>query len=318
MPTELQILVEVGTAVIADTFDTLGQLPPVLDNSLFPIPETGVRFIGPAYTISGVSHQESVTGDRTKLAAIDEMPPGRQPIQTKWFMPAERERAYRFLRSQIEKGRQAYIICPLVQESDKIEAKSAVQEHTRLQESVFPDLRLGLLHGQLKGEEKERVMHQFSTHELDVLVSTSVVEVGIDVPNATVMMIEGANRFGLSQLHQFRGRVGRGEHQSFCILMADTVTDDGEERLRTIEETQDGFELAQKDLEMRGPGDFFGTRQSGLPELQLASLGDTPLLELARHEAQAIFAADPTLSQPAHRLLATRVDEFWSGEGDLS
>ncbi|MBN1582071.1 MAG: ATP-dependent DNA helicase RecG, partial [Anaerolineae bacterium] len=252
------------------------------------------------------------------LSIIDEMPPGRQPIQTKWFMPAERERAYRFVQSQIEKGRQAYIICPLVEESDKIEAKSAVQEHSRLQESIFPNLRLGLLHGRLKGEEKERVMHQFSAHELDILVSTSVVEVGIDVPNATVMMIEGANRFGLSQLHQFRGRVGRGEHASFCILIADTVTDVGEERLRAIEETQDGFKLAERDLEMRGPGDFFGTRQSGLPELKLASLGDTPLLELARREAQTIFAEDPTLSQPAHRLLAARVDAFWGGEGDLS
>lgn len=252
------------------------------------------------------------------LSIIDEMPPGRQPIQTKWFMPAERERAYRFLRSQVEKGRQAYIVCPLVEESDKIEAKSALQEHQRLQESIFPNLRLGLLHGRLKGEEKERVMRQFSEHQLDILVSTSVVEVGIDVPNATVMMIEGANRFGLSQLHQFRGRVGRGEHPSFCILMADTVTDVGEERLRAIEETQDGFVLAQRDLEMRGPGDFFGTRQSGLPELKLASLGDTPLLELARREAQAIFGEDPALSQPKHRLLAARVAAFWGGEGDLS
>jgi ATP-dependent DNA helicase RecG len=252
------------------------------------------------------------------LAIIDEMPPGRQPIQTKWFMPAERERAYRFLRAQVEKGRQAYIICPLVEESDKIEAKSAVQEHQRLQKTIFPDLRLGLLHGRLKAEEKEDVMRRFSDQELDILVSTAVVEVGIDVPNATVMMIEGANRFGLSQLHQFRGRVGRGEHQSFCILMADTVTDLGKERLQAIEGIQDGFELAQRDLEMRGPGDFFGTRQSGLPELQLASLGDTPLLELARREAQALFAEDPTLSQPGHRLLAAKVDAFWGGEGDLS
>ena len=252
------------------------------------------------------------------LSTIDEMPPGRQPIQTKWFMPAERERAYRFLHAQIDKGRQAFIICPLVQESDKIEAKAAVQEHQRLQKSIFPDLRLGLLHGRLKGEEKEAVMRRFSEGELDILVSTSVVEVGIDVPNATVMMIEGADRFGLSQLHQFRGRVGRGEHQSFCILMADTVTDVGEERLRAIEETQDGFKLAQKDLELRGPGDFFGTRQSGLPELKLASLGDTPLLELARREAQTLFAQDPKLAQPGHRLLASKVEAFWSGQGDLS
>jgi ATP-dependent DNA helicase RecG len=252
------------------------------------------------------------------LSIIDEMPPGRQPIQTKWFMPAERERAYRFLRSQVEKGYQAYIICPLVEESDKVEAKAAVDEHQRLQKTIYPDLRLGLLHGRLKSEEKEEVMRQFGANELDILVSTSVVEVGIDVPNATVMLIEGANRFGLSQLHQFRGRVGRGEAASYCILMSDTVTDVSEERLRAIEETNDGFQLAEKDLELRGPGDFFGTRQSGLPELKLASLGDTPLLELARREAQALFAQDPDLSHPDHRLLARKVVAFWSGEGDLS
>jgi len=252
------------------------------------------------------------------LSLIDEMPPGRQPIQTRWFMPAERERAYRFVRAQVEQGRQAYIICPLVEESEKIEAKAAVEEHERLSKSIFPDLRLGLLHGRLKGAEKEKVMRAFSEHEMDILVSTSVVEVGIDVPNATVMLIEGANRFGLSQLHQFRGRVGRGEHASYCILLSDTTTDVSEERLRAIEDTQDGFKLAERDLEMRGPGDFFGTRQSGLPELKLASLGDTPLLELARREAQELFAEDPSLSHPDYRLLARRVDQFWGGEGDLS
>lgn len=252
------------------------------------------------------------------LSLIDEMPPGRQPIQTKWFMPGERERAYRFVRSQIKAGRQAYIICPLVEESDKIEAKAAVEEHRRLQESIYPDLRLGLLHGRLKGTEKDEVMRAFSDREVDILVSTSVVEVGIDVPNATVMLIEGANRFGLAQLHQFRGRVGRGEHASYCILLSDTVTDVSEERLRAIEETQDGFKLAERDLEMRGPGDFFGTRQSGLPELKLASLGDTPLLELARREATELYAQDRDLSHPDHRLLARKVDQFWSGEGDLS
>jgi ATP-dependent DNA helicase RecG len=252
------------------------------------------------------------------LSVIDEMPPGRQPIRTRWFAPAERERAYRFVRAQAEQGRQAYIICPLVEESEKIEAKAAVEEHQRLQKSIFPDLRLGLLHGRLPSAEKEQVMRQFGKGELDILVCTSVVEVGIDVPNATVMLIEGANRFGLSQLHQFRGRVGRGEQQSFCILLSDATTDVSEERLRAIEETTDGFKLAEKDLEMRGPGDFFGTRQSGLPELKMASLGDTPLLELARREAQAVFAIDPTLSHPDYRLLSRKVDEFWRGEGDLS
>ena len=252
------------------------------------------------------------------LSLIDEMPPGRQAIETRWFLPGERERAYRFVLSQIQQGRQAYIICPLVEESDKVEAKAAVEEHERLQKSVFPDLRLGLLHGRLKAAEKESVMHAFDQRELDILVSTSVVEVGIDVPNATVMLIEGANRFGLSQLHQFRGRVGRGEWKSYCILLSDTTTDVSEERLKAIEETQDGFKLAERDLEMRGPGDFFGTRQSGLPELRLASLGDTPLLELARREARALYDQDPTLSDPDHRLLARQVARFWGGEGDLS
>jgi ATP-dependent DNA helicase RecG len=252
------------------------------------------------------------------VSVIDEMPPGRQPIQTRWFMKTERERAYRFLRSQIQKGHQAYIICPLVEESDKIEAKAAVEEYERLQKSIYPDLRLGLLHGRLKSADKEQVMHQFGEHKLDILVSTSVVEVGIDMPNATVMLIEGANRFGLSQLHQFRGRVGRGKHASFCILLSDATTDASDERLRAIEDTQDGFKLAEKDLEMRGPGDFFGTRQSGLPELKMASLGDTSLLELARREAQKLFRNDPSLSHPDHRLLVRKVNAFWGGEGDLS
>jgi ATP-dependent DNA helicase RecG len=252
------------------------------------------------------------------VSVIDEMPPGRQPIRTRWFMPGERERAYRFVRSQVEQGRQAYVICPLVEESDKIEAKSAIAEHERLQKTIYPDLRVGLLHGRLKGADKEAVMRAFGAGEVDVLVSTSVVEVGIDVPNATVMMIEGANRFGLAQLHQFRGRVGRGAHESYCILLSDTTTDLSEERLRAIEGTQDGFELAERDLQMRGPGDFFGTRQSGLPELQMASLGDTPLLELARREALALFEQDPTLSHPDHRLLERKVNEFWSGGGDPS
>jgi ATP-dependent DNA helicase RecG len=253
-----------------------------------------------------------------ELSVIDEMPPGRLPIQTRWFLPEERERAYRFLQAQVKKGHQAYIICPLVEESDKIEAKAAVEEHRRLQKTIFPDLRLGLMHGRLKSEEKEAVMRQFSERELDIMVSTSVIEVGIDVPNATVMMIEGANRFGLSQLHQFRGRVGRGSSQSYCVLLADATTDVGEERLRAIEETNDGFQLAEKDLELRGPGDFFGTRQSGLPELKLASLGDTPLLEKARQEAKTLFKEDPNLTHPDHRLLVRKVREFWGGEGDLS
>jgi ATP-dependent DNA helicase RecG len=252
------------------------------------------------------------------LSIIDELPPGRREIQTRWLFPRERERAYCFVRSQIEQGHQAFIICPLVEESEKIEAKAAVEEHRRLQEEIFPDLRLGLLHGRMKGEEKEAVMAQFHRGELDILVSTSVVEVGIDVPNATVMLVEGAERFGLAQLHQFRGRVGRSEHPSYCLLVADSPSFEGEQRLRAIEGTQDGFALAEKDLELRGPGEFFGTRQSGLPDLKLAKLSDMRILEQARTEALALFRDDPDLSRPEHRLLARKVDEFWKGEGDLS
>ncbi len=252
------------------------------------------------------------------LSVIDEMPPGRQTIQTRWLAPRERERAYQFIKSQIEQGRQAFIICPLVEESEKIESKAAVEEHQRLQHEIFPDLKLGLLHGRMKSEEKEAVMAQFKRGELDILVSTAVVEVGIDVPNATVMLIESANRFGLAQLHQFRGRVGRGEHQSYCLLLADAVTETSEQRLKVIAETQDGFRLAEEDLKLRGPGDFFGTRQSGLPELRMAGLGDTQILEEARSVAAAIFQQDPELNASEHALLAQKVEHFWQGEGDLS
>ncbi|OQY20743.1 MAG: hypothetical protein B6I34_08490 [Anaerolineaceae bacterium 4572_32.1] len=252
------------------------------------------------------------------VSTLDEMPPGRQPIETRWFLPRERERAYNLIRSQVEKGHQAFIICPLVEESGQIEAKAAVEEHERLQQNIFPDLSLGLLHGRLKGAEKEAVMAQFQRKELDILVSTSVVEVGIDVPNATVMLVEGANRFGLAQLHQFRGRVGRGKARSICILLSDTPSEDSVERLRAIESTQDGFKLAEVDLEMRGPGEFFGTRQSGMPPLRMAKLSDVHILEQARRIAKDIFERDPALKDPQHRLLARKLAEFWQGQADLS
>lgn len=252
------------------------------------------------------------------VSIIDEMPPGREPIKTRMIMPIERERAYSFLRSQIEKGHQAFIICPLVEESENIEAKAAVQEHKRLQEEVFPDLRLGLLHGRLKGEEKERTMASFAQGELAILVTTSVVEVGIDVPNATVMLVEGAERFGLAQLHQFRGRVGRSKYPSYCLLVSSSTSPQAQERLQAVEATNDGFALAQKDLEMRGPGEFLGTRQSGFPNMRMASVTDLKLVEAARQAAQRFFKTDPELSAPGNRLLARRVAQFWEEKGEIS
>jgi len=253
------------------------------------------------------------------ISTIDELPPGRKEIITKWMKPMERERAYTFLRARVMESQQAFIICPLIEESEKVEAKAAVEEHRRLQEEVFPDLRLGLLHGRMTAEEKEAVMREFYAGELDILVCTPVVEVGIDVPNATVMLIEGADRFGLAQLHQFRGRVGRGEEQSYCLLLADSPSDTGVQRLEIIKSTQDGFKLADEDLAMRGPGQFFGTRQSGLPDLKVARLSDVRVLEEARTVAQQIWEEDPHMELPKNRLLATRVEEFWQrGEGDLS
>lgn len=242
---------------------------------------------------------------------LDEMPPGRQPIDTHWFTPIERERAYGFVRNQVKEGRQAFIICPLVEETEKVEAKAAIEEHERLQREVFPQYRLGLLHGRMKPKDKDEVMTAFARGDMQILVSTSVVEVGIDVPNATVMMIEGANRFGLSQLHQFRGRVGRGQHKSFCLLIADSSSAVSEDRLQAIVSTQDGFKLAEKDLEIRGPGEFFGTRQSGEPELKLVGIGDRDLLELARSQAEQLLAADPALAAPDCKQLAEKVTTFW-------
>jgi len=252
------------------------------------------------------------------LSIIDELPPHRQKIITKWLAPFDRERAYAFLRQHVESGRQAFIICPLIEESEKIEAKAAVSEYTHLRDQVFPDLRLGLLHGRMKSADKEEGMARFRAGDYDILVSTPVVEVGIDIPNATVMLVEGADHFGLAQLHQFRGRVGRGEHQSYCLLLADSPSFEGEQRLKVIETTDDGFLLAEEDLKMRGPGEFFGTRQSGLPDLKVAQIGDTRVLEQARRAAQDLFEQDAALTRPEHQALAARVRQFWGTATDLS
>ena len=259
----------------------------------------------------------TVYGD-LDLSIIDEMPPGRQEIKTKWLGPRERERAYAFIRNQVKEGRQVFVICPLIEESESIDAKAAVEEYERLSKQVYPDLHIGLIHGKLRPAEKDTTMQAFHDRQLDILVATSVVEVGIDVPNATVMLIEGADRFGLAQLHQFRGRVGRGEHQSYCLLLADKSGSTSDERLHVIESTQDGFRLAEEDLKLRGPGEFFGTRQSGLPDLKIAKLSDVHILEEARGIAQELFDHDPDLKEPQHKLIAQHVDEFWKGKGDLS
>jgi ATP-dependent DNA helicase RecG len=252
------------------------------------------------------------------LSVIDELPPGRKEIKTKWLKPGQRTRAYDFLRREIVAGAQAFIICPLIEESESIEAKAAIAEYERLSQEVFSDLKLGLLHGRMAAGEKDKIMKSFREGRLDILVSTPVVEVGIDVPNATVMLIEAADRFGLSQLHQFRGRVGRGEKQSYCLLLAEKPSPEGSERLQAIEGIQDGFVLAEKDLELRGPGEFFGTRQSGLPDLRMARLSDTPLLELARNEAVALFRKDSSLTMPEHQLLAQELSRVWQTSGELS
>lgn len=253
------------------------------------------------------------------LSSLDEMPPGRQEIKTRWLRSAERERAYNFIRRQAGEGRQAYIIYPLVEESEMVDARAAVEEYEKLQTEVFPDLTVGLIHGRLRPDEKEQAMRAFHEGQTHVLVATSVIEVGVDVPNSTVMVVDGADRFGLAQLHQFRGRVGRGEHQSYCILIADEVTSDAEQRLMALEATNDGFVLAEKDLELRGPGEFFGRQQSGLPELRLASLlHDFQVLEMAQSEAAELFKVDPELTAADNRLLRERVAQFWEHAGDVS
>ena len=253
------------------------------------------------------------------LTVIDEMPPGRIPIETRVLRTIERSRAHSFITGQLEAGHQAFIIYPLVEGSEKIQAKAAVDEHQRLQEKVFVGYKVGLLHGRMRPDEKETTMASFRAGEYEVIVSTSVLEVGVDIPNATVMLIEGANRFGLTQLHQFRGRVGRGEHKSYCLLIPDSEDQADNQRLSAMESTNDGFELAELDLSQRGPGDFLGTRQSGFAELRTAQLTDIHLIEKARREAVHFFNADPTLTQSEHALLSKEMIRFWTiGKGEIS
>src|SRR5439155_9345323 len=232
-------------------------------------------------------------------------PPGRKPIRTVLLRPSERRHAYEHVRRQVAQGRQAYVICPLVEDSPHLEVRAATEEYARLQQGELAGLRLGLVHGRLRADEKKAAMTAFRDGAIDVLVATAVVEVGVDVPNATLMIVEGAERFGLAQLHQFRGRIGRGEHAATCALITEAASPDAEKRLETVVQSTDGLALAEADLRLRGPGDFYGLRQSGLPELQVATLADADLVERARRAAERLLARDPTLAE--HAALADAV-----------
>jgi ATP-dependent DNA helicase RecG len=246
------------------------------------------------------------------VSVIDELPPGRIPIVTKRFSAMDRQRSWELVRREVNDGRQAFVICPLVEESETLDAKAAVTEAEFLQRDVFPEFKVQVLHGRMSGREKDRIMEEFRAKATDILVSTSVIEVGIDIPNASVMLIEGAERFGLAQLHQFRGRIGRGPYQSYCLLLADDTTPEAEQRLQIMVDSNDGFVLAQKDLELRGPGDFIGTRQSGLPEMaSTIRWFDTRTLDSARREAESILAEDPTMSSNTWRPLRDHAARFW-------
>jgi ATP-dependent DNA helicase RecG len=262
-----------------------------------------------------------------EVSIIDEQPANRKPIRTAVRTESQKNKVYEFVKDEIERGRQAYIVFPLVEESEKMDLKAATKEFEFLQKNIFPNYRLGLLHGRLKSETKDEVMQKFKRGEIQILVSTTVIEVGIDVPNATMMIIENAERFGLSQLHQLRGRVGRGPDQSYCVLIAnyhwfDThaknmktleVRDEKEHahtRLETMVQTTDGFKIAEVDLKLRGPGEFFGTRQSGLPALRIANLvDDADLLSLAREDAFDLIKNDPHLRQKSNEYIRKHFED---------
>ncbi|MEB3308861.1 MAG: ATP-dependent DNA helicase RecG [Snowella sp.] len=258
-----------------------GQSPHVLTMTATPIPRTM------ALTLHG----------DLDVSQIDELPPGRQPIQTTALTAKERSQAFDLIRREVAQGRQAYIIFPMIEESEKLDLKAAVEEHQHLSNTVFPDFKIGLLHGRMSSADKEAALNAFRDRQTDIIVSTTVIEVGVDVPNATVMLIENAERFGLSQLHQLRGRVGRGSHQSYCLLMSGSKNPDARQRLSVLEQSQDGFFISEMDLRLRGPGEVLGSRQSGLPDFALASLvEDQEVLLLAREAAEKLMMADRSLS----------------------
>ena len=288
-----------------------GDSPHVLVMSATPIPRTLALII---------------YGD-LDVSVIDELPPGRTPVETYVVREDKRARMYNFVRRLVGEGRQVYIICPAVEDSSAQEGEGAspamdlkaVKSYAaQLQEQVFPDLKVDFLHGKMRPREKEAVMAAFAAGETQVLVSTTVIEVGVDVPNAAVMVIENAERFGLSQLHQLRGRVGRGKHQSYCVLITNTRSVEAMQRLRTLASTTDGFKISEEDLKLRGPGDFFGSRQHGLPQMKLADLaGDMRLLSEAQDSARRLLMADPTLSQPENRPVLERVRTLFADTPDI-
>jgi ATP-dependent DNA helicase RecG len=269
-------------------------LPHLLSMTATPIPRTL------ALTIYG----------DLDVSLLDELPQGRKKIITRIVPPEKREQAYDFVRKEVKKGRQVFVICPRIEhkESNEYEVRAVKKEYEKLSKEIFPDLKVAMLHGRIKSPEKSKTMKKFREGKTDILVSTSVIEVGIDIPNASLMMIEGSEKFGLSQLHQFRGRVGRGENQSYCLLFTDLPFGIYTRRLKAMTLTDNGFELAEKDLSIRGPGEMFGIRQWGIPDLAMASLKNTALVEKTREEAKKILENDPELKK--HPLLRERLKKF--------
>lgn len=280
-----------------------GARPDVLVMTATPIPRTMAL---------------TVYGD-LDVSLLDELPPGRQPIKTVHVKPSQRDKAYKFVLDEVKKGRQAYVVCPLVEESEKLaQLKAATALADRLRNNELNLMRVGLVHGQLSVLDREEEMELFRAGMRDVLVSTTVIEVGVDVPNATVMLIEDAERFGLSQLHQLRGRVGRGQHKSTCVLMSDPKTDESRSRISIMTKTQNGFEIAEHDLQLRGPGEFYGTRQSGMPDFRLANIiRDVDIIQQARDVAFDLVRQDPFLEQPEHQALKRGLMRFWGDKLSL-
>ena len=249
------------------------------------------------------------------ITIIDELPPGRTEVDTFFIRTDKRDRALGFLKKQVEEGRQCYIVCPLVEESEGVdvdELKNANDYAAELMLGAFRDISVGILHGKMKAKDKEKVMAQFAKNEISILVSTTVVEVGVDVRNATVMMIENADRFGLSTLHQLRGRVGRGQHKSYCILVSDNKGENTEQRLGVMCRTNNGFEIADMDLKLRGPGDFFGNRQHGLPQLDIADFSDTETLAQSQEAAEALLRFSPDLRDASLRALRAKMRRLFA------